>query len=307
MDVTPTAVLSPSQIETLAQHGEERTAAEGDVLFRVGDETYPFIAIREGEAAILDPAGNEIVRHGRCGFLGEMNLLSGQRVYLTAVATEPMRYVAVPREELRRLLFEESSLADLLLGAFVRRREMLTQRMGIGIEIVGPRDSEPTRRLADWARRVGIPHSWLVPGEDEEADALVAGCAEHQLPIVRIPGADKLIAPSPGELSRALGIGLELDPVEEVDLAVIGGGPAGLGAAVYGASEGLNTLVVDKAALGGQARSSRRIENYLGFPAGITGAELTSRAISQARKFGARVATPYQARSLAAGDDGRVI
>src|SRR5690349_19171287 len=168
MDVTPTAVLSPSQIETLAQHGEERTAAEGDVLFRVGDETYPFIAIREGEAAILDPAGNEIVRHGRCGFLGEMNLLSGQRVYLTAVATQPMRYVAVPREDLRSLLFEDSSLADLLLGAFVRRRELLSQRVGVGIEIIGPRDSEATRRLADFARRIMLPHAWRVPAEDDE-------------------------------------------------------------------------------------------------------------------------------------------
>lgn len=236
--MTPTAVLSPAQLAALAAHGEERTAAPGESLFRVGDETYPFVAIREGEAAILDPAGNEIVRHGAGGFLGEMNLLSGQRVYLSAVATQPMRFVAVPRDELRRLLVEDSSLADLLLGAFVRRRELLSERAGIGVSIIGPRDSDATRRLADWARRVMIPHSWLVPGEDEGAAEAVAGRDESELPLVRIPGAADLVAPSPGELSRALGIGLELAPVEEVDLAVLGGGPAGLGAAVYGASEG---------------------------------------------------------------------
>jgi thioredoxin reductase (NADPH) len=236
-----------------------------------------------------------------------MNLLSGQRVYLTAVATRPMRYVAVPREDLRALLFEDSSLADLLLGAFVRRRELLSQRVGVGIEIIGPRDSDATRRLADFARRIMLPHAWRVPAEDEEAARLVDGRAEEELPLVRVPGAPELIAPSPGELSRSLGIGLELDPVEEVDLAVIGGGPAGLGAAVYGASEGLRTLVVDKSALGGQARSSRRIENYLGFPAGITGTELTSRAIAQSRKFGARTATPYEARGLSRLDGGHVI
>jgi thioredoxin reductase (NADPH) len=307
MEVSPSAVLSPSQMEVLARIGDEREAAEGDVLFRVGDETYPFIAIREGEAAVLDPAGKEIVRHGAFGFLGEMNLLSGQRVYLTAVATRPMRYVAVPREDLRALLFEDSSLADLLLGAFVRRRELLSQRVGVGIEIIGPRDSDATRRLADFARRIMLPHAWRVPAEDDEAARIVEGRTDDELPLVRVPGAPDLVAPSPGELSRSLGIGLELDPVEEVDLAVIGGGPAGLGAAVYGASEGLRTLVVDKSALGGQARSSRRIENYLGFPAGITGTELTSRAIAQSRKFGARTATPYEARGLSHLDGRHVV
>ncbi len=125
----------------LAEHGEERTAEVGEKLFEIGDETYPFIAILEGEAAVLDAAGNEIVRHGASGFLGEMNLLSGQTVFLTAVVTEPMRYIAVEREELRKLLLEDAPLSDILLSAFVQRRELLQQRQGIGIEIVGPRDS----------------------------------------------------------------------------------------------------------------------------------------------------------------------
>jgi thioredoxin reductase (NADPH) len=224
--------LSTSQLATLAAAGEERKAGVGDVLFSVGDATYPFIAIREGEVAILDAAGNEIVRHGASSFLGELNLLSGQTVFLTAVVTKPLRYVAVDRDALRALLFDDGPLSDLVLSTFIARREAL---------------------------------------------------------------------------QRVEGIGRELAPREEVDLLVVGGGPAGLAAAVYGASEGLDTLIVESTALGGQAGSSRRIENYLGFPAGISGTELTSRAVSQARKFGARPATPYRAISLEPGDGRHLV
>jgi thioredoxin reductase (NADPH) len=290
-------------LRTLAEHGEERTAEPGTVLFRIGDATYPFIAILEGEVAVRDGAGNEIVRHGAKGFLGEMNLLSGQTVFLTAVATEPLRYIAVDREDLRQLLFDDSSLSELLLSAFVERRERLQQWHGIGIEIVGPRDSQETRELVEYAKRQRLPFSWRDPAEDAEAAALAAELVAGEVPLVRLPGGVELRRPSNGELSRALGIGLELQPREEVDLLVIGGGPAGLGAAVYGASEGLDTLVVESTVLGGQAGTSRRIENYLGFPAGISGTELTSRAITQARKFRARSATPYRATSLEPGED----
>jgi thioredoxin reductase (NADPH) len=300
-------VLSSSQLKTLAQHGEERTAAVGEELFRIGDETYPFIAILEGEAAVLDGNGQEIVRHGASGFLGEMNLLSGQTVFLTAVATEPMRYIAVEREELRRLLREDAPLSDILLSAFVARRELLQQRQGIGIEILGPRDSEATRQLADFAKRQRLPYTWTEPSASEEAALALEELEDAEIPLVRLPGGSELRAPSDGELSRALGIGLELKPREEVDLLVIGGGPAGLGAAVYGASEGLDTLVIESTVLGGQAGSSRRIENYLGFPAGITGSELTSRAVTQARKFSARTATPYRAKALEPGDGHHLV
>ena len=302
-----TRVLSKSQLATLAEHGEERTAAVGETLFEIGDATYPFIAIVEGEVAVIDAAGQEIVRHGASGFLGEMNLLSGQTVFLTAVVTEPMRYIAVDREVLRGLLFEDGSLSDLLLSAFVERRELLQQRQGIGVEIVGPRDSEETRRLLEFARRMRLPNTWMDPAESEEAAALLRDLPAEELPLVRLPGGQELRRPSNGQLSRALGIGLELGEREEVDLLVIGGGPAGLGAAVYGASEGLDTLVVEGTVLGGQAGTSRRIENYLGFPAGISGTELISRAIAQARKFGARTATPYRARSLEPGADRHLV
>lgn len=300
-------VLSSSQLATLAQHGEERTAEVGEKLFEIGDESYLFIAILEGEAAVLDATGNEIVRHGAGSFLGEMNLLTGQTVFLTAVVMEPMRYIAVEREELRKLLFEDAALSDILLSAFVQRRELLQQRQGVGVEIVGPRDSVSTRELVDFAKRQRLAFTWLEPEENEEAARALEGRSEAEMPLVRLPGGGELWAPSGGELSRALGIGLELGEREEVDLLVIGGGPAGLGAAVYGASEGLDTLVIERTVLGGQAGTSRRIENYLGFPAGITGNELTSRAVAQARKFNARTATPYRAQSLEPGDERHLI
>lgn len=299
-------MLSRTQFETLAEHGEERTAAVSEVLFEVGDETYPFIAIREGEASVRDAAGREIVRHGADGFLGEMNLLSGQTVFLTAVVTEPMRYVAVDREALRQLLFEDTSLADLLLPAFIQRREAL-QLQGVGLEIVGSPQLEDTRRLVAFAKGMRVPHTVRDPAGDAEAAALVEALSPEQLPLVLLPGGARLPRPSNGEFSRALGIGRELEPREEVDLLVVGGGPAGLGAAVYGASEGLDTLVVDGHALGGQAGTSRRIENYLGFPAGISGTELISRAITQGRKFGARTATPYRALSLEPGGERHLV
>ena len=289
--------LSQTQLATLAAVGEERTADVGDVLFRVGDATYPFIAIREGEVAILDAAGNEIVRHGKSGFIGEFNLLSGQTVFLTAQVTAPLQYVAVDREALRALLFEDGPLSDLVLSTFIARREALQRVQGIGMEIVGPRSSHATMEMLDFVRANRLPFTW--------EDAPPADGSEP--PLVRLPGDLELQHPSRGQVLRSLGIGRELGRREEVDLVVVGGGPAGLAAAVYGASEGLDTLVVESTALGGQAGTSRRIENYLGFPAGITGSELTSRAVSQARKFGARPATPYRATALEPGEGRHVV
>jgi thioredoxin reductase (NADPH) len=302
-------MLSASQLATLTQLGEEGTAGVGDVLFRVGDRRYPFIAIIEGEVAILDAAGNEIVRHGTSGFLGELNLLTGQTVFLTAVVTQTLRYVAVDRDALRPLLFEDGPLGDLLLSTFIARREALQRVQGIGMEVVGPRSSEATIQMVEFARSNRLPFTWRDPAQadDQGAAALVAGLDATDLPLVRLPGGLELRGPSTGQVSRALGVGLELAPREAVDLIVIGGGPAGLAAAVYGASEGLETLVVESTALGGQAGSSRRIENYLGFPAGITGTELTGRAVTQARKFNARTATPYRAVSLEPDNGGYVV
>jgi thioredoxin reductase (NADPH) len=288
--------LSASQLATLAGLGEERTARIGDVLFRVGDASYPFIAIVEGEVAVLDATGRELVRHGPSSFLGELNLLSGQTVFWTVVVTQPLRYVAVDRNVLRSLLFEDGPLSDLVLSTFIARREALQRVEGIGIEIVGPRSSEATMRMLDFARANRLPYTWRD-----------APPPRAEPPLVRLPGGNALSEPTTGEVLRALGIGRELAAREEIDLLVVGGGPAGLGAAVYGASEGLDTVVVESTALGGQAGSSRRIENYLGFPAGISGVELTSRAVSQALKFGARPATPYRAIALEPGNGRHMV
>lgn len=308
MTSVTSAVLSASQLETLRSHGEERCAAVGDVLFSVGEERFPFVAILEGEVSVRDGAGREIVRHGASGFLGEMGLLTGQTAYLTAVVMQPLRYIALDREDLRPLLFEDAPLADLLLSSFMARREAL-QREGVGMEVIGPRSSEATRRMVEYARRNRLPFVWRGEGgaADPQSAALIDSLDAGTLPLVRLPGGSELRNPTGGEVSRALGIGLELSPREEVDLVVIGAGPAGLAAAVYGASEGLETLVVEGTALGGQAGASRRIENYLGFPAGISGSELTTRAVTQARKFQARTATPYRAVALEPGAERHLV
>jgi thioredoxin reductase (NADPH) len=290
-------LLSPSQLAALAEIGEERSSPVGELLYRVGDRTYPFIAILEGQVAIIDAAGNEIVRHGPSGFLGELNLLSGQTVFVNALVTEPLRYIAVERNALRLLLNEDSQLSDLLLSTFISRREALQGVQGIGMEVVGPHGSEPTMRMLEFARANKLPYTW------DDAAPPDGGA----MPLVRLPGGGELHGPTTGQVLRALGIGLELAPREEVDLLVVGAGPAGLAAAVYGASEGLDTLVVEGTALGGQAGSSRRIENYLGFPAGITGTELTGRAVTQARKFNARTATPYRALGLEPGNGRHLV
>ena len=236
------------------------------------------------------------MRHGPSGFLGELNLLSGQTVFVNALVTERVRYVAVERSALRSLLHEDGQLSDLILSTFISRREALQTVQGIGLVIVGPH-TEPTIRMIEFARANKLPYTW---DEKTPPDG-------GQSPLVRLPGGGELHDPSTGQVMRAIGIGLELAPREEVDLLIVGAGPAGLGAAVYGASEGLNTLVVESTALGGQAGSSRRIENYLGFPAGITGTELTSRAVTQARKFNARTATPYRALSLEPGNHQHLV
>ena len=255
------------------------------------------MAILEGEVAIVDAAGNELIRHGPSGFLGELNLLSGQTVFVNALAAEPLRYIAVERGALRLLLNEDGPLSDLLLSTFISRREALQRVQGIGLEIVGPHTSEPTMQMLEFARANRLPYTW------EDA----APPRDGRLPLVRLPGGGELNGPTPGQVLRALGIGLELAAREEVDLLIVGAGPAGLAAAVYGASEGLDTLVIESTSLGGQAGSSRRIENYLGFPAGISGTELTSRAVTQARKFNARTATPYRALALEPGNGRHLV
>lgn len=166
------------------------------------------------------PPASRIIRHGPSGFLGETNLLSGQTVYLTAVVTQPMRYIAVEREALKTLLFEDGPLSDLLLSTFIARREGLQGIEGVGMDIFGPHSSDATRRMVDSARRNRLPATWLDTSHAENVDALalIEGLRDDELPLVRLPGRPDLRNPTPGEISRALGVGLDLAPREEVDL-----------------------------------------------------------------------------------------
>jgi CRP-like cAMP-binding protein len=177
LSVPDSPTLTPPQLATIAEVGEERTASEGDTLYRIGDERYPFIVILEGDVAVLDAAGNEITRHGPSKFLGEVNLLSGQAAFVTAVAASPLRYIAVDREALRSLLFEDGPLSSLVLATFIARREALQQVAGLGMEIIGPHSSALTMRLVEFARSNRLPFTWRNPelAGDPDAGALVAG------------------------------------------------------------------------------------------------------------------------------------
>src|ERR1700759_2122223 len=193
----PGPTLSASQLARLAQLGEERTADVGQILYQVGDRDYPFIAIIEGEAGVLDAAGHEIVRHGPSGFLGELNLLSGQTVFVTAVASEPMRYIAVPRDTLRSLLYDDGPLSDVVLSAFIARREGLQRVQGLGLEIVGPQSSKSTMRIVSFARSNRLVFSWRDPehADDPEAAARVQGLDDAHLPLVKLPGGIEFEGP----------------------------------------------------------------------------------------------------------------
>jgi len=177
MSVPDSPALTPAQLAALEDLGEVRTAAVGDVLYTIGKQTYPFIAIEEGEVLIRDAAGNEITRHGPGRFLGEVNLLSGQPAFVTAVVSEPLTYIAVEREALRTLLFDDGALSGLVLSTFIARREALQTVSGLGLEIVGPHSSQATMRLVNYVRANRMPFTWRnteLAGDPKAAD-LVSG------------------------------------------------------------------------------------------------------------------------------------
>lgn len=292
--------LSPTQIETLSAHGERRTTEAGDVLFREGDPSYDFFVVLAGKVAIVAGYGHEervIALHGAGRFLGELNLLIGRAVYLTAVVRERGEVLVVPASRLREIISNDQDLSDTIFRAFVLRRAILIG-LGAGLKIVGTRVGRDSRRLREFVGRNRIPHAWLDIEEDGAAKALLEefSLGSAETPIV-IRGEEVLRNPTNAELAGRLG--LRSRPAQQAcDLAIVGAGPAGLAAAVYGASEGLSTVVVEAVATGGQAGTSSRIENYLGFPAGVSGAELAARAAVQADKFGATVHVPVEAVGL---------
>ena len=298
--------LSEAQIEALAEHGERRRTRREEVLFREGDERYDFFVILEGKVAVVDPDGGEeivIAVHGPRRFLGELSLLTGQAAFYTAVVAEPGEVLMVPADRLHALVTQDPALGDLILRAYLLRREMLIG-LGAGFQIVGSRYSPDRRRLREFAARNRLPHRWIDLEEDEAAEMLLRrlGVAAEETPVV-IWGGRVLRNPSNAKLAQTIGLRSPKVAEDVYDLLVVGAGPAGLAAAVYGASEGLATVTLDAVATGGQAGTSSRIENYLGFPSGLSGAELADRAVIQAEKFGAHISVPAEATALEE-DDG---
>jgi thioredoxin reductase (NADPH) len=303
-------MLGESQLATLRRYGEESEIRRGDLLFAVGDEGYDLIVVLEGGVDIVDqygtPEAQVIISYGPREFLGEKGLLTGQRVFLTAVVTVDGRVVRIPVEHVRTIMAQEADLSDYLLRAFLLRHLRLTQ-MGVGLTLVGSRFDRKTRRLLDVLARNRLAFRWLeLEGTPEAEETLrQLDVSTDNLPLIIVPGGGLLSNPSDHDLLVALG--LTAAPAEDnagvCDLLVVGGGPAGLAASVYGASEGMSTVLVENTALGGQAGTSSRIENYLGFPAGLSGEELAERAALQAEKFGVRMKLGAGAVSMTSTDD----
>jgi thioredoxin reductase (NADPH) len=298
--------LGDEQRARLRTVGEVREVESGEVLFREGDPGYDFFLIESGAVTIVQGYGHEnrvIAVQGAHRFLGEINLLTGSPPYLSAIVRDPGEVVQVSAERLRALVADNEELSNIVLRAYLARREILID-IGAGVKLVGSRYSQCTRRLREFLARNRMPFQWMDLEDDEEADALLQalGVSAAETPVL-ISGEDVLRNPSNADVARLLGFGSRGDPPPMCDLVIVGAGPAGLAAAVYGASEGLDTQVIDKIAFGGQASTSARIENYLGFPTGISGSELAERATLQARRFGARMVVPGYAVGLAA-DDG---
>ncbi|HTP16807.1 MAG TPA: FAD-dependent oxidoreductase [Streptosporangiaceae bacterium] len=295
--------LSDAQITALAACGARRRAEPGETLFRDGDPSCDFFVVLAGKAAVVEGYGSPGQRlisvHGAGRFLGELNLLTGQAAFYSAVMAQAGEILAVPEDCVRDLVASDPTLGDLILRACLLRRSILIG-LGIGIRIIGSRYSPDVGRLRDFAARNRLPHRWEDLEADPAAESLLRqlGVPPEDTPIVILYGKQLLRNPSNATLAAAIGLPAAVPAAAVSDLIVIGAGPAGLSVAVYGASEGLSTVALDATATGGQAGTSSRIENYLGFPAGISGAELADRAVIQARKFGASLGVPARATSL---------
>src|SRR5829696_7183664 len=299
---TGNPTLTKDHIAFFSRYGRTRATEAGEVLFRAGDIFYEFVVVLEGVVEILDDFAGEarslgILEAGR--FVGEMTVLTGQAIYVSAVVREGGEVLTIPPKRLKEVVTEEPALCDMFLKAFLARRSY-AMRAGAGLRIVGAQHSSDASRLREFAARNRLPHVWIELGEDPKAEALLKmfGAKPSETPVTIWQGEDVLKNPTNAELARTMGLKVDAPGERAYDLVVVGAGPAGLGASVYGASEGLSTLALESVALGGQAGTSSRIENYLGFHAGLSGFELTSRALIQADKFGARTAVPEEAVSL---------
>jgi thioredoxin reductase (NADPH) len=299
--------LTNAQLERLHAYGFERDVEAGERLFAAGELISDFYVVLRGFVEIVRPTWDTetvIASNGPGTLIGELNQITGQRRFLTARVAEPSRVLQVPQEEFRRLLASDNELSSLIVSALLARRIALRENEAVRtLRIFGSRYSPEALRLREWVARNRLPHEFVDLEEQQDADVRLAavGMRRHDTPVVVTPTRVMRHA-TPGELAELLGMTYHAVPGHTFDAVIIGAGPAGLGAAVYAASEGLDTVVLDAVAVGGQASASSRIENYLGFPQGITGEDLTSRAAVQAQRFGARLSSPCRVASMQVGD-----
>jgi thioredoxin reductase (NADPH) len=296
-------VLEASEIERVRRFGSVRSFALGEALKKRGEVGHGLSIILEGQVDTIPSDASDrhppAITQGPGGFVGELAQLAGRPALVDAYAREPVKALVIPPDRLRALLIAEAELGERIMRALILRRMSLVQA-GAGPVIVGRADHGDVLRLENFLRRNAHPHQTLDPDTDPEAKALIERfhVDPGQLPIVLCPGGQFLRNPGEDELARRLGLVGPIDPERVYDVAIVGAGPAGLAAAVYAASEGLSVLVLDYRAMGGQAGASARIENYLGFPTGISGLALMARAYNQAQKFGVEMAIPDEVTGL---------
>src|SRR6267378_8493125 len=296
--------LAPQEIDRIRRFGRIRRYAAGEALFTTGDIAPGMYVLIKGSVRVTrrDPLGHSapIVEHGPGEFVAEVGQLSGQPAFVDVHAISEVEALLIPPENLRALMIEEPELGERIMHALILRRVALIEAGAGGPILIGPESSPNVVRLQGFLARNAYPHQVLDPARDQDAAKLVQQYAPNpaDLPLAVCPKGTILKNPNEAELARALG----MVPIDEqnqtYDVAVVGAGPAGLSTAVYAASEGLSTIVFDARAFGGQAGASARIENYLGFPAGISGQALTGRAYVQAQKFGARMMIPTEVVGL---------
>jgi thioredoxin reductase (NADPH) len=308
-------MLEPAEIDRLARFGEPKVYAAGERIVATGEIAPGAFIILAGRVEVsqrgLGPS-EPIVTHGPGSFMGELAQLSGRPSLVDAVAIDMVETLVIPPRRLRDLLVEEAELGERIMRALILRRVGLLETGGGGPVIVGSADHGDVLRLEGFLARNGHPHQRLDPTTDPCARDLVERfhILPRELPIVLCPTGELLRNPSDDHLARCLGLVKPIDPDKIYDVVIVGAGPAGLAASVYAASEGLSVLVLDCRAFGGQAGASARIENYLGFPTGITGIALMARAFNQAQKFGVDMAIPDEVESLQAEttlDGGRFL
>ena len=297
--------LSEEQIAKLGRYAgaTPKKFRAGEALFRAGDREFKFFVVRSGEVEIVDITGDEqktVTIHHPGSFTGDVGHLTGNPAVVSGIARTDCEVYELSGAVLHQVLNQDPELSDVILSAFIARRQLLRESKEFtGLRVIGSRYSRDTFRIRDFLAKNRVLFTWLdLEGDPTVAQALAQfGVSEADTPIVACAHCLLLRNPSNRELAEAIGI---RRPVENTvyDLAIVGSGPSGLAAAVYGASEGLNTIVLEHTAPGGQAGSSMRIENYLGFPTGITGSELADRAVLQADKFGARISIPTRVSKL---------